>query len=114
MHPQLYLHFLLSHSTLVPKFQGENFYANKKIAAGFKQLAQMKGCSVSQIAIAWVTAQGMIALPGTVKTGRLEENWASREINLTEEELEKMRGIVDSLRPVGDRYNETAALAIGN
>ena len=56
----------------------------------------------------------MIALPGTVKPERLEENWASREIDLSEQELKQMRYIIDSLRPVGDRYNEVAALDIGN
>lgn len=100
--------------SLVPKFQGENFYSNKKIADGFRQLAKLKNCSVSQIAIAWVTAQGMIAIPGTVNPERLDENWAARDIDLTEEELKQMRTIINTLKPVGDRYNEAAALNIGN
>ena len=56
----------------------------------------------------------MIALPGTVKPERLDENWASRDIDLTEGELKQMRTIIDTLRPVGDRCNEVAALDIGN
>ncbi|KAI4718733.1 putative aldo-keto reductase [Aureobasidium sp. EXF-10727] len=98
----------------IPKFQGENFYANKRIVDGFKDLAKRKSCTLAQIAIAWVAAQGMIAIPGTTKPGRLEENWASRDVEFTEEELEHMRGIIGTLKPVGDRYNEIAAKAIGN
>ena len=98
----------------VPKFQGENFYANKQIAEGFKVLAQRKVCTLPQVALAWVAAQGIIALPGTTKPSRLEENWAARDIELTEEDLTYIRGIVDSLKPQGDRYNAEAAANIGN
>jgi aryl-alcohol dehydrogenase-like predicted oxidoreductase len=55
----------------LPKFQGENFYANKAIVEEIKKLAKRKGCT---------TAQGMIAIPGTTKVSRLEENWKSREV----------------------------------
>ena len=99
---------------LVPKFQGDNFYANKKISAGFKALAKTKGCTVAQVALAWVAAQGMIAIPGTTKPSRLEENWASRDIDLTEEELKEMRALINKLKPQGNRYNEEALVNIGN
>ena len=57
-----------------------------------------------QIALAWVAAQGMIAIPGTTKPKRLEENWASRDIDLTDDEFRQMRAIVDAAKPVGIRY----------
>ncbi|GAA90556.1 aldo/keto reductase [Aspergillus luchuensis IFO 4308] len=98
----------------IPKFQGENFYANKRIVDGFKELASRKRCTLPQISLAWVAAQGLISIPGTTKPGRLEENWRSREIEFTDEELNHMRAIVDSLKPRGDRYNEVAAKDIGN
>ena len=98
----------------VPKFQGEDFYANKKISEGFKELANRRGCTVTQVALAWVAAQGMIAIPGTTSPSRLEENWASRDIDLTEEETEQMRATINKLKPRGDRYNKEAAKAIGN
>ncbi|KAL4961662.1 putative aldo-keto reductase (AKR13) [Aspergillus stella-maris] len=88
----------------VPKFQGENFYKNKAIVDEIKKLATKKGCSVAQIALAWVAAQGLITIPGTTKTSRLEENWASRDLELTKEELEEMRKIVDDAKPIGDRF----------
>ncbi|KAH7325546.1 aldo/keto reductase [Stachybotrys elegans] len=98
----------------IPKFQGEDFYANKKISEGFKELAKRKGCTVTQIALAWVAAQGMIAIPGTTKPSRLVENWSARDIELTEEELKQMRATINELKPRGDRYNEVAAKDIGN
>ncbi|OJJ02218.1 hypothetical protein ASPVEDRAFT_52954 [Aspergillus versicolor CBS 583.65] len=58
----------------------------------------IKKCTLPQIALAWVAAQGMISIPGTTKPGRLQENWASRNIELTEGELGYMRTIVDSLK----------------
>lgn len=63
-----------------PKFQGENFYANKRIVDGYKHIAKRKKCTLPQIALAWVAAQGMIVIPGSTKPKRLEENWDSRSI----------------------------------
>ncbi|KAH7028926.1 aldo/keto reductase [Microdochium trichocladiopsis] len=98
----------------IPKFQGENFYANKRISEGFRVLAERKKCKLPQVALAWVASQGIIALPGTTNPERLVDNWASREIELTEDDLEFMRKIVDILKPQGDRYNEEAMVNIGN
>lgn len=98
----------------VPKFQGENFYKNKAIVEEVKKLASKKGCSTAQIALAWVAAQGMIAIPGTTKKGRLEENFASREVELTEEEKKEMRRIIDAAKPHGTRYSAAAQAMVGH
>ncbi|KAM6513040.1 hypothetical protein FSOLCH5_010737 [Fusarium solani] len=98
----------------VPKFQGENFYKNKAIVDEIKQLATAKGCTVAQIALAWVAAQGLIAIPGTTKASRLEENWASRDVVLTEEELKAMRKIVDDAKPVGERFSAIFQSMVGH
>jgi len=97
-----------------PKFQGQNFYDNKRIVAQIKTLAQRKGCSLTQIALAWVIAQGMIPIPGTTKPQRLEENFASRDVELTEEEKKEMREILDSVKPTGNRYSEKAQAMVGH
>ncbi|KAK2607890.1 hypothetical protein N8I77_006533 [Diaporthe amygdali] len=89
--------------TSIPKFQGENFYKNKAIVEEIKKLAVRKGCTLAQIALAWVAAQGMIALPGTTKAHRLEENWASRDVDLTEQEKQELREVVNKSKPVGNR-----------
>ncbi|KAL6363037.1 hypothetical protein LRP88_02438 [Fusarium phalaenopsidis] len=70
----------------VPKFQDGNFYKNKAIVDELKKLASRKSATVTQIALAWVAAQGMIAIPGTTKQKRMEENFASRDIEFTDEE----------------------------
>ncbi|PNH37661.1 hypothetical protein VD0004_g9141 [Verticillium dahliae] len=98
----------------VPKFQGENFYKNKAIVTEIKKLATRKGCSLTQIALAWVAAQGMIAIPGTTKSTRLEENFASRDVELSEDERKELRRIIDSAKPVGNRYNEAQQALVGH
>jgi hypothetical protein len=99
---------------MVPKFQGDNFYKNKAIVDEIKKLAKKKGCTTPQIALAWVAAQGMIAIPGTTKPARLEENWASREVELTEEEKKEMRRIVDQAKPSGNRYGPAHQAMVGH
>ena len=98
----------------VPKFQGENFYKNKAIVTEIQKLAKRKGCTTTQVALAWVAAQGMIAIPGTTKAHRLEENWGSRDVELNAEEREEMRRIIDAAKPVGNRYNERAQAMVGH
>ncbi|KAF2997121.1 hypothetical protein E8E13_004432 [Curvularia kusanoi] len=97
-----------------PKFQGENFYKNKAIVEEVKKLAHKKGCTTPQIALAWVAAQGMIAIPGTTKKSRLEENWASRDVELTEEEKGEMRKIIEAAKPSGNRYAPAQQAMVGH
>jgi diketogulonate reductase-like aldo/keto reductase len=59
-------------------------------------------------------AQGMIPIPGTTKPHRLEENFASREVELTEGEKGEMRRILDSLKPQGNRYSEKMQAMVGH
>lgn len=56
----------------------------------------------------------MIAIPGTTKPGRLEENFASRDVELTDEEKEEMRAIIDKAKPHGNRYSEKAQAMVGH
>lgn len=78
-----------------------------------KKLADQRNCTTSQIALAWVAAQGFIAIPGTTKASRLEENWASREIDLTEEEKQEMRRIIDVAKPHGNWYGPEHQALVG-
>lgn len=98
----------------MPKFQGDNFYKNKAIVDEVKKLASRKNCSPSQLALAWVAAQGLIAIPGTTKLQRLEQNWASRDVELTEEEKGEMRKIIEAAKPVGERYGEKHQAMVGH
>ncbi|KAF2832773.1 Aldo/keto reductase [Ophiobolus disseminans] len=98
----------------VPKFQGENFYANKAIVEEVKKLAKRKGCTTPQVALAWVASQGLIPIPGTTKPGRLEENWGSRDVELSEEEKAEMRAIIDRAKPAGNRYAPAQQAMVGH
>lgn len=79
-----------------------------------KRIAAAKGCTLAQLALAWVAAQDMITIPGTTKVKRLEENWASREVELSEDEMLSIRKLVDANKPVGDRFAGRNAAAIGH
>ncbi len=98
----------------MPKFQGENFYKNKAIVDQIKKMATKKGCTVAQIALAWVASQGMITIPGTTRAGRVEENWGSRSVVLTDEEKSEMRRIIDEAKPIGDRYSDMHQSMVGH
>ncbi|KAJ3463462.1 hypothetical protein MRS44_008248 [Fusarium solani] len=98
----------------IPKFQGDNFYKNKAIVDELKKLASRKSATVTQIALAWVAAQGMIAIPGTTKPKRMEENFASRDIEFTDEELKEMRRIIDTTKPHGNRCSERDEATVGH
>ncbi|KAJ5757687.1 uncharacterized protein N7511_006381 [Penicillium nucicola] len=97
-----------------PKFQGENFYKNRAIVEEIKKLAAKKGCNISQIALAWVAAQGMIPIPGTTKAARLKNNWASRDVDFSEEERQEMRRIIDAAKPHGNRYAPAHQAMVGH
>ncbi|KAL4979386.1 NADP-dependent oxidoreductase domain-containing protein [Aspergillus desertorum] len=93
----------LGHGWLVDNFP---YKIPEDIAVGrflrrqnYKTISSRRGCTLSQIALAWVAAQGLIAIPGTTKARRLEENRASRHIELTVEEKQVTREIIDSVKP---------------
>lgn len=92
----------------MPRYQGENFYKNLELVEKIKTLAAKKGCTPSQLAIAWVLAQGedIIAIPGTKRIKYLEENIASQNVLLTKEDLESIEAIVPIGIVSGTRYPE--------
>jgi aryl-alcohol dehydrogenase-like predicted oxidoreductase len=88
----------------IPRFNAENMPANLAIVDKFQALADKKGCTPAQLAIAWVMAQGAIPIPGTRVSERLEENFGARDVDLTEAELKDLRQLIDKASPSGDRY----------
>jgi aryl-alcohol dehydrogenase-like predicted oxidoreductase len=90
-----------------PRFQGENFQRNLELVRAVQEIAADKGCTPSQLALAWVLAQGddIVPIPGTKRRPYLEENMAALDVELTPGELERIEAAVP--RAVGDRYDET-------
>lgn len=89
-----------------PRFQGDNFQKNLDLADKVIEIAQAKGVTPAQLALAWVIAQSdnIVAIPGTRSINRLEENIAASEIELTKEELEAIDSAFPRGATHGDRY----------
>lgn len=66
-------------------------------------MAEKKGCSPGQLAIAWVIAQGAIPIPGTRDPKRLEENVGGGKVELSKEDLAELRTLIEEAAPKGDR-----------
>jgi aryl-alcohol dehydrogenase-like predicted oxidoreductase len=98
----------------MPRFQGDNFEENLELVRHIEQLAEMKGCLPSQLALAWVLAQGddIVPIPGTTSQPHLEENLTALEIKFTPEELARIDEIAPKGVAVGDRYPEMAMKAV--
>jgi len=94
--------------TRMPRYQGDNFYKNLELVEKIKTLAAKKGCTTSQLAIAWVLARGedIITIPGTKHIKYLEENIASENVKLTAEDLESIEAIMPAGIASGTRYPE--------
>lgn len=92
----------------MPRFQGENFYKNLELVEKIEALAEQKGCTPSQLALAWVLAQGddIIAIPGSKRIRHLEENIASKNVQLTKEDLQGIEAIMPAGIVSGSRYPE--------
>jgi aryl-alcohol dehydrogenase-like predicted oxidoreductase len=91
-----------------PRFQGENFQKNLDLVRKVEEIAKEKGCKPSQLALAWVLAQGndIVPIPGTKRRKYLEENVAAEKVNLTEEDLRKIDEVFPSNSASGGRYPE--------
>jgi aryl-alcohol dehydrogenase-like predicted oxidoreductase len=91
-----------------PRFQGENFQKNLDLVARLQGLAAKRGCTPSQLALAWVLAQGhdLAPIPGTKRRDRLDENLGSIDLALTPAELEELGGLFPLGAAAGTRYPE--------
>jgi aryl-alcohol dehydrogenase-like predicted oxidoreductase len=97
-----------------PRFQGENFQRNLDLVRRVEEIARRKRCTPSQLALAWVLAQGedIVPIPGTKQRKYLEENTRAIEVELSAGDLEE----IDEVAPVGvaagERYNATSMKTI--
>ncbi len=91
-----------------PRFQGDNFTKNLQLVQKIEMLAQQKGCTSAQLALAWVLAQGdhIFPIPGTKRIKYLEENIAATELSFTPAELEEINDIAPKGAAAGMRYPE--------
>lgn len=90
-----------------PRFQGENFAKNLDLLAKIREMAAEKGCTPSQLALAWLLARGpdIVPIPGTTQRARLEENAAAAGITLSPQDLERIEKVAPRGVAQGERYH---------
>ena len=90
----------------IPRFAGESMEHNLALVAEVKEIAEAKGTTPGQIALAWLLAQQpwIVPIPGTTKTHRLEENLAATDVALTESELAQLDELSSKIDIQGGRY----------
>ena len=91
-----------------PRFQGGNFDANVRAASVVREMAEGKGCTPGQVALAWLLHKGpdIVPIPGTKRRRYLEENVAAAELELSRSEMEQLDAALPSDAVAGPRYNE--------
>jgi len=96
-----------------PRFQGENFAKNLKLVTRIQQMAAQRGHTASQLALAWVLAQGkdIAPIPGTTKLKNLQENLVAADIQLSPDDLALINEIAPSGSAVGDRYADMSSVS---
>ncbi len=89
-----------------PRFQGENFQKNLDLVSRVEESAGQKGCKPSQLALAWVLAQGedIVPIPGTKRRSYLEENVKALDVKLGTDDLRKIDEVAPRGRAAGERY----------
>ncbi|KAI8892429.1 NADP-dependent oxidoreductase domain-containing protein, partial [Globomyces pollinis-pini] len=89
-----------------PKFQPGTFEKNFKLVEAFEKLAAKKGVKPSQLCLAWVLSHGtdFIPIPGTKRLSYLEENWKSKDVTLSAEELAEINQIISEIPIEGAQY----------
>ena len=97
-----------------PRFSGENFGKNLQLVEKINQLAQEKQVTPSQLALAWVLAQGehIVPIPGTKRRRYLEENVGALDVTLTKEELAAIDAIFPPDAAAGERYGKESMAAL--
>ena len=92
----------------MPRFQGENFTANLELLDEFAVIADENHCTMAQLALAWLLAQGddIFAIPGTKNLNYAMENAGGGDIRLSDEDVQRLDGLINPDTVAGERYNE--------
>ena len=98
-----------------PRFQGDNFQKNLDLVKKLNELAASKGVTASQLALAWVHAQGkdIVPIPGTKRRKYLDENVGALDIELSKQDLAQIEEVFPRDAAAGDRYPATMMAKVG-
>lgn len=97
-----------------PRFSAVNFGKNLALVAAIEKLASERRITASQLALAWVLMQGVVAIPGTRRTRYLEENVGAGDINLTPEDVAALESIVPIGAVEGERYTPLGMASVNH
>jgi aryl-alcohol dehydrogenase-like predicted oxidoreductase len=97
-----------------PRFQAENFDRNRALVVKVETIASEKGCTPSQIALAWLLAQGddVVAIPGTRSLARLKENLDAGDVCLSEDDIARISMAIPAGAAAGTRYPVAAMKSV--
>jgi aryl-alcohol dehydrogenase-like predicted oxidoreductase len=97
-----------------PRFQGENFAKNLQLVEKLEEIAKEKDVTASQLALAWVLAQGenVVPIPGTKRVKYIEQNAAAADIILSAEELAAIEDVFPKDAAAGLRYPEAMMASV--
>ena len=97
-----------------PRFQGENLTKNLELVDKVHEIAAEKGVTATQLALAWVLAQGedVVPIPGTKRVRYLEENTAAAEVELDKEDLQRLAEVAPVGVTAGDRYPDMSPVNV--
>jgi aryl-alcohol dehydrogenase-like predicted oxidoreductase len=95
-----------------PRFQGDNFARNLELVDRVREIADEKGVTATQLALAWVLAQGddVVPIPGTKRVAYLEENAAAAQVELTDKDLARLDEVAPQGAALGDRYADMSSV----
>jgi aryl-alcohol dehydrogenase-like predicted oxidoreductase len=93
-------------SARYPRFAAENFEKNRVLVDRVRAIADARGVTAGQLALAWVMAQGLdiVPIPGTKRRKYLEENAAAADLSLSEDDLRELQAAMPSSEIAGERY----------
>lgn len=93
--------------TTLPRFSEENLAANRALVDAIAQVAQRRGASVGQIALAWLLVQRpwIVPIPGTRRLERVQENIGATEVALSADDIAELNALADRVGVHGERYN---------
>jgi aryl-alcohol dehydrogenase-like predicted oxidoreductase len=98
----------------LPRFSKENFPKNLQLVDTLTALAKKKNCTVGQLTLAWILAQGedFIVIPGTTKIKNLDENAGAAQVKLNKEDEQEIRKACEAADVLGGRYPEAMAASL--
>jgi aryl-alcohol dehydrogenase-like predicted oxidoreductase len=101
--------------TRVPRFTAENLDANQALVAYVRTIAEAKGVTPGQIALAWLLAQQpwIVPIPGTRRLSRVTENAAATTVALSADEVADLDAVAARIGVSGNRYDENGMAMVG-